>query len=72
MIVLNFFIWLIAIISILIFFRFFLLPYIQRKIIFWFMSMKIKKMAKKHSGKEAELLNEIAKGLSEINKTEKL
>lgn len=72
MIVFQIISWIVAIFCTIIFLRFFLIPHIKRKIFFYRMSKKLKKEAKKHSGKSAEQINDIAKALMDLSKKEKL
>lgn len=66
------FLWLIAILCILAYVQFWLLPYLRNKIVFYFMSRKIRRMAKKHTGETNKALNEVADMIRDFAKNEKL
>ena len=70
--IIQIFIWAIVVISAFIFIKFFLYPYLLRKFVLFTLEKKVKQMSKKYSGKTAEQLKEIAKGISELRKEEKL
>lgn len=70
--IIQVFIWIITVISIHIFIRFFLYPYLIRKFVLFTLEKTVKQMAKKYPGETAEQLKEIAKGISELRKEEKL
>ncbi len=72
MTVLIFIFWCIATLLVCVFFKFFLLPYIKNKSMFWIMSRKLKQMSKKHDGELGEKIKEMAKTINEASKNEKL
>jgi hypothetical protein len=64
--------YIIAGILTLIFFSFFLHPFLKNKWIYYTSYRKVKKMAKKHDGETGDLLNKLADSLKQANKEEKL
>ena len=64
--------WFMAILGVAIFFKYSFIPYIKTKMMFWFFSVRIRRMAKKYDGETAEQLNELAKQLMDVSKSEKL
>lgn len=67
------FIWIIAICLSLLFVRYYLFPFVRRKIRFYFLSKKIKKIANKTPpGESRDKLNEISIGLRNVGKEGKI
>ncbi len=66
------FCWGMAIVALFIFLKFYFLPYIKNKWMFYIMSRQIKIIAKKYDGETEEQLKKIAKGLMDLSKSEKL
>jgi len=72
MIALQIILWVMATLGLAIFLQFYFLPYIKTKWTFYVMSKRIKKIANKYDGETGEQLKEIAKGLMNLSKSEKL
>lgn len=72
MIILKIILWVMATLGLAIFLHLWFIPFIKNKWTFWLMSKKIKRMAKKYPGETGDQLKEIAKGLMDLSKNEKL
>ncbi len=64
--------WIIAVMGIVYFLWWHLLPFIYTKLVFFILSIKIKRMAKRYDGETREKLLHIGKGLKDISKEEEL
>jgi hypothetical protein len=65
-------IWILAILSVLYWIWKYLIPFITVKFTFWLLSVKIKRIAKRHKGKLSDELVNISNSLNEISKDAKL
>ncbi len=66
------FLWFITIGLFIFFCTFWLAPFLKNKITFWWLSLKIRRMAKKYDGETKKNLNRIADGLMDLSRNENI